>query len=92
MPGVVELLGRRGCNEILVEAGARVSGAFLSAGLVDEIVIYSSPDVLGSDGRGIFELPGIQGIDDRVCHEILDVSRMGRDLKIVYRRTGERAG
>ena len=92
LPGLVELLGRRGCNEILIEAGARVSGAFLSAGLVDEIVIYSSPDVLGSDGRGIFELPGIQGIDDRVCHEILDVSKMGRDLKIVYRPTGERAG
>ena len=92
VPGVVDWLGQRGCNEILVEAGAGVSGAFLSTGLVDEIVVYSSPDALGSEGRGMFELSGVQGIEDRVQHEVMDVSRIGRDLKIVYRPINERAG
>ena len=77
---------------VLVEAGAGVSGAFLSTGLVDEIVVYSSPDALGSEGRGMFELSGVQGIEDRVQHEVMDVSRIGRDLKIVYRPINERAG
>ena len=94
MPGVdgrvdlsalVELLGQRGCNEILVEAGADVSGAFVAAGLVDEIITYSSPDVPGSTGRGMFVVRGVRSMKDRIRYEILDVGRIGRDIKAVYR-------
>ncbi len=85
LSGLVELLGQRGCNDILVEAGAGVSGAFMAAGLVDEIVTYNSPDVLGSSGRGMFVVRGIRSMKDRIRYEILDVGRIGPDIKVIYR-------
>ena len=88
--GLLDLLAERACNEVLVEAGAGVAGAFVSRGLVDEIWIYQSPDMLGTGGRGMFVMRGIRSIGDRVKFELKDVSKIGRDLRLVYSPSKER--
>jgi|TARA_B100002052_G_scaffold34744_1_gene26789 diaminohydroxyphosphoribosylaminopyrimidine deaminase/5-amino-6-(5-phosphoribosylamino)uracil reductase len=87
--GVLDILAERACNEVLVEAGAGVAGAFVSRSLVDEIWVYQSPDMLGSGGRGMFVMRGIRSIDDRVKFELKDASRIGRDLRLIYRPARE---
>tara|TARA_Y100001934_G_C11837869_1_gene533679 strand:- start:62 stop:547 length:486 start_codon:yes stop_codon:yes gene_type:complete len=84
LAGVLEFLVERSCNEVLVEAGAGVAGGFVSSGLVDELWVYQSPDMLGSEGRGMCVIPGIGSINDRVAFELEDVCRIGRDLRLVY--------
>jgi len=76
---VIEL-GNRGKNEVLIEAGAKLAGAFVEAGLVDEYLVYFAPDLLGDHGRGMFVLPDIDELNNRVTLEILEIRRLGRDL------------
>jgi diaminohydroxyphosphoribosylaminopyrimidine deaminase/5-amino-6-(5-phosphoribosylamino)uracil reductase len=82
-------LGQRCCNEVLLEAGAGVAGAFVSAGLIDELVVYLAPDLLGSGGRGMFVLRGIGSLSNRICFEISDVQQLGRDLRVTLQPNRE---
>ena len=54
-------------NEILVESGSRLNGALLRAGLVDELVLYFAPHLLGDTARGMFDLRELTGLDQRVA-------------------------
>ena len=74
-------------NELLVETGATLSGAFLRAGLLDEIIIYVAPKLLGSDARGLLHLPGIGHMDEVPTLEISDVRGVGRDWRVTARPT-----
>ena len=74
---------------VMVEAGADVAGSFLSRNLVDELIVYMAPDVLGSDGRGMFIMPEIRRITDRHSFKIDDVRQFGRDLRIVFQNTSK---
>lgn len=65
------------CNEILVEAGAILSTAFIQAGLVDELVVYIAPKLLGKDGRALVELSGLQSLSDSIEFDISDVTVVG---------------
>ena len=76
-----ELAGRE-INEVLVEAGATLSGAFLRAGLVDELVIYMAPKLMGDGARGLFHLPGLPMMADAVALEIQDIRAVGADWRI----------
>jgi diaminohydroxyphosphoribosylaminopyrimidine deaminase/5-amino-6-(5-phosphoribosylamino)uracil reductase len=82
LAALMDHLGQRCCNEVLLEAGAGVAGAFVSAGLIDELVVYLAPDLLGSGGRGMFVLRGIGSLSNRICFEISDVQQLGRDLRV----------
>ena len=75
-------LGRREMNTILLEAGARLSGSMLEQGLVDEIVVYMAPDLLGSDAMDMFTIPGLEQLADKLSLEYKDVTRVGRDLRL----------
>lgn len=75
-------LGRRGINEVTVEAGRGLSGALVRAGLVDEFVIYLAPLLLGDCARGMFDLPELSAMKDRCELRIADVAMVGRDLRI----------
>ncbi len=81
-------LARRGINEVLLEAGATLSGAMLAAGLIDEIVLYLAPHLMGDGGRGLFHLPAVTKMADRQSLELLDVCRIGPDLRIRARPLG----
>lgn len=72
-------------NEILVEAGNKLNGALVRAGLIDELVIYLAPHLLGEKARGIFDLPELTSLDQRSSLEIQDLRMIGKDIRIVAR-------
>ena len=76
-------LAGRGCNELLVEAGAVLNGALLREKLLDELLLYVAPSILGDMARGIASLGELSSLDQRVGLEWKDVRRIGRDLRIM---------
>ncbi|HUO44381.1 MAG TPA: bifunctional diaminohydroxyphosphoribosylaminopyrimidine deaminase/5-amino-6-(5-phosphoribosylamino)uracil reductase RibD [Burkholderiales bacterium] len=76
-------LGRREINELHVEAGATLSGALLQADLVDELLLYFAPCVLGSGARGMFELPDASGV--RHDLKMQEIRMVGNDLRMLAR-------
>nr|WP_255416752.1 bifunctional diaminohydroxyphosphoribosylaminopyrimidine deaminase/5-amino-6-(5-phosphoribosylamino)uracil reductase RibD [Thiohalobacter thiocyanaticus] len=79
---VLTLLGQREINEVMLEAGPTLAGAVLRAGLVDELVIYLAPHLLGDQARGLFHLPGLDTMADRVALTIEDIRAVGPDWRI----------
>lgn len=75
-------MARREINEVLVEAGATLNGALLAAGLVDELVIYFAPHLMGSAERAMFALPPLARMDDRVALTISDMRKVGNDWRV----------
>lgn len=79
-------LARRGVNELHVEAGAGLNGALLGAGLVDEVLCYFGPEILGDPARGVATFgQGLQSLDDAVRLRFRDVTRIGDDLRVIAR-------
>lgn len=70
-------------NEVLVETGAVLAGAFLQAGLVDEIVVYMATKLLGSNARPLFDLP-LDTMDQAVDLNLTSMEKMGADIKLVF--------
>jgi len=85
LDAVLERLGELECNEVLVEAGPTLAGEFVRGGLVDEIVVYMAPVVLGDAARGLFNLPPLARMCDRCEFEWRDVARIGDDLRLTLR-------
>lgn len=81
---LVALLGRLELNEILVEAGATLNGALLTAGLIDELLVYQASHVLGSDARAMFALAPLAGMEARPEFALEDVRRVGSDLRLRF--------
>ena len=86
---LISRLAQHQCNEVLIEAGAAVAGSFLQAGLIDELIIYVAPTLMGSAARPMFELP-LQNMSERLMLECLDVSRVGDDWRFCARPKGLR--
>jgi diaminohydroxyphosphoribosylaminopyrimidine deaminase/5-amino-6-(5-phosphoribosylamino)uracil reductase len=79
-------LARRDVLELHVEAGAKLNGALLDAGLIDEVLLYMAPAVLGDPARGMFERPAaLARLDGRAEFAWRDVRRIGNDLRVVAR-------
>ncbi|MHB8454782.1 MAG: bifunctional diaminohydroxyphosphoribosylaminopyrimidine deaminase/5-amino-6-(5-phosphoribosylamino)uracil reductase RibD [Acidiferrobacterales bacterium] len=76
-------LAAREMNEVLVEAGAKLSGALLAAGLVDELVIYLAPHLMGGAARGMFAIPELNRMQDRIALDVRDVRAIGKDWRVV---------
>ncbi|WP_310606494.1 bifunctional diaminohydroxyphosphoribosylaminopyrimidine deaminase/5-amino-6-(5-phosphoribosylamino)uracil reductase RibD [Buttiauxella brennerae] len=74
------LLGKRQVNSIWVEAGATLGGALLQAGLVDELIVYVAPKLLGTDARGLCTLPGLEKLADAPEFSFSEVRQVGPDL------------
>ncbi|RRJ83597.1 bifunctional diaminohydroxyphosphoribosylaminopyrimidine deaminase/5-amino-6-(5-phosphoribosylamino)uracil reductase RibD [Aestuariirhabdus litorea] len=77
-------LAQRECNEVLLETGATLAGAAVAAGLVDELVIYMAPLLMGSDARPLLRLPIATMAEGREL-EIVDMRALGRDWRITAR-------
>ncbi len=85
LPALVRWLGEHEVNEVHVEAGARLLGSFVSAGLVDEWVAYVAPSVIGS-GRGLAQLlPEVDSLEQVPRYEFLDVQQIGADVRLHLR-------
>lgn len=82
---VVAHLAALELNDVWVEAGPTLSGALLDARLVDELVLYYAPCLLGHDARPLFELERIDALGDRMQLDIETFDRIGDDLRIIAR-------
>jgi diaminohydroxyphosphoribosylaminopyrimidine deaminase/5-amino-6-(5-phosphoribosylamino)uracil reductase len=78
-------LAKREVNDVLIEAGASLCGAFLEQQLVDELVLYYSPCVLGNRARGMLDLPLIASMDDRFNLDIVETRVFGQDWRVIAR-------
>ena len=74
-------LAGRGCNQVLVEAGAGLAGAFIAEGLLDELVCYWAPKLFGNEARPMFNLP-IETIDAHLALSIRDIRQIGEDIRV----------
>lgn len=84
LPGLMRALASRGIRELHVESGARLNGALLAAGLIDEVLVYLAPSAIGDPARGMFDLrEGLGSLRDRVRLAFESVERVGEDLRIV---------
>ena len=83
LEGVLQLLAARQINDVLVEAGATLAGAFLEAGLVDELVLYVAPVILGAHARPLFDGLDIGAMADRRQMQVVDSRRFGDDVRLI---------
>ncbi|MDH3934947.1 MAG: bifunctional diaminohydroxyphosphoribosylaminopyrimidine deaminase/5-amino-6-(5-phosphoribosylamino)uracil reductase RibD, partial [Gammaproteobacteria bacterium] len=82
LPAVLQYLGTQQVNEVHLEAGATLCGALLQAGLLDELVIYMAPHLMGDAARGLFALPGLEQMAQRIKLSISDIRAVGDDWRI----------
>lgn len=80
----METLADQGINEVLVETGAVLAGAFLQEGLVDEVVLYMAPKLLGSNARPLMQLP-LDSMAQAVDFEMVNLSQLGKDIKLTLK-------
>jgi diaminohydroxyphosphoribosylaminopyrimidine deaminase/5-amino-6-(5-phosphoribosylamino)uracil reductase len=79
---VLSKLAELGVNDVLVEAGATVAGAFVEASLVDEWIMYFAPTLMGSDAKAMFELP-IHTMAQQRQLQIVDLRMVGKDIRVL---------
>ncbi len=73
------------CNEVLVETGGMLAGAVVRAGLVDELIVYVAPKLLGSEAQPLLQLPGIRTLAEGIQLDFLDVAMVGKDCRMRLR-------
>ncbi len=79
---VLQELARRECNEVWVEAGAKLAGLFLQMGLADELMVYLAPHLLGQDAAPLAILPMLDDLQNRWRYRYQDVRAIGPDLRL----------
>jgi diaminohydroxyphosphoribosylaminopyrimidine deaminase/5-amino-6-(5-phosphoribosylamino)uracil reductase len=81
----LERLARLECNEVLLEAGPTLAGAFVAAGLVDEVIAYVAATVLGDAARPMLCLPLLENMSERPRFGWVDARPVGGDLRLTLR-------
>ncbi len=85
LPAALQDLGARGVNELHVEAGARLMGPMVQAGLVDELLVYLAPKLLGRNAREMFSINEPGKLSDALQFDLHEVTRLGEDVRIMMR-------
>ncbi|UJO99185.1 MAG: bifunctional diaminohydroxyphosphoribosylaminopyrimidine deaminase/5-amino-6-(5-phosphoribosylamino)uracil reductase RibD [Nitrosomonas sp.] len=80
---MMTVLAESGINEVLVEAGSGLNGALVEAGLVDELIIYVAPHLIGNDAQGMIALPELTDLERKKKLKIQDVRMIGQDIRII---------
>jgi len=75
-------LAKKGFNEVLVESGAQLAGAFIEQGLVDELILYQAPKLMGAEAKSLVNMPSIKSLSAAKELDIVDISKLGRDIRI----------
>ena len=73
------------CNEVLVEAGPSLSGAFIEAELVDELILYIAPRLLGSDGKPLLNIVGMQSLSEFSGYSVQRLTKIGEDVRLTLK-------
>jgi diaminohydroxyphosphoribosylaminopyrimidine deaminase/5-amino-6-(5-phosphoribosylamino)uracil reductase len=79
---LMQYLAENECNEVMIEAGATLAGSAVASGIVNELVVYIAPHLMGADSKGMFALPGLQEMEERVGLHFQDIRMVGNDLRI----------
>ena len=79
---VLHELAKWQCNDVLVEAGQTLSGAFLEAGVVDELVLFYAGSLLGDRGKSMFQFDEAVAFENRVEYRVADVAMVGSDVRV----------
>jgi diaminohydroxyphosphoribosylaminopyrimidine deaminase/5-amino-6-(5-phosphoribosylamino)uracil reductase len=82
---LLEALGRRGINEVHAEAGFKLNGSLLREGLVDELLLYLAPCLIGHDASGLFNLPELTSLGGKRLLQIRDLRQIGEDIRLIAR-------
>ncbi|MBL8383603.1 MAG: bifunctional diaminohydroxyphosphoribosylaminopyrimidine deaminase/5-amino-6-(5-phosphoribosylamino)uracil reductase RibD [Burkholderiales bacterium] len=82
---LVRELGRREINELHVEAGFTLNGALLRQRCADEVLIYFAASIIGHSGQGMFDLPELTRLDERLRLKLHRVTQLGDDLRLIAR-------
>jgi diaminohydroxyphosphoribosylaminopyrimidine deaminase / 5-amino-6-(5-phosphoribosylamino)uracil reductase len=85
LPALLQELSRREINEVHVEAGHKLNGSLLREGLIDELLIYLAPSIIGDAARGMFDLPELTDLGARRELRLLDVSTIGSAIRVIAR-------
>lgn len=78
-------LGKSGINELLVEAGPVLSGALVTAGLVDEFIFYLAPNLLGNSAQAMLTLPELMDLSGKYNLQVTDLRKVGLDIRLIAR-------
>lgn len=84
---LLTMLAERGLNEILVESGANLAGAFIEQNLADELILYQAPKLMGGEGKNLVEMPNITSLSQAKSLKITDVRLIGCDIRITAELT-----
>jgi diaminohydroxyphosphoribosylaminopyrimidine deaminase/5-amino-6-(5-phosphoribosylamino)uracil reductase len=85
LPALMQELARRGVNEVHAEAGWKLNGSLWREGLVDELLLYLAPCLIGHQAAGLFNLPELTSLDGKRCLQIRDVRQVGADIRVLAR-------
>ena len=85
LAGLMQILADFEINELLVEAGNRLSSAFIREGLVDELIIYLAPHLIGNRAMGMLQLPELTDLSEKYNLKIKDLRMVGEDIRIMSR-------
>ena len=82
LTSLLTLLAQRGLNDVLVESGAHLAGAFIEQNLADELILYQAPKLMGGDGKNLIEMPNVSTLAQAKPLSIIDVRMVGCDIRI----------
>jgi diaminohydroxyphosphoribosylaminopyrimidine deaminase/5-amino-6-(5-phosphoribosylamino)uracil reductase len=85
LKALLELLAQRGMNEVHAEAGFKLNGSLLREGLVDELLLYLAPCLIGHEASGLFNLPELTSLDGKRQLQIRDLRQLGEDIRLIAR-------
>ena len=85
LKALLEMLAQRGINEVHAEAGFKLNGSLLREGLVDELLLYLAPCLIGHDASGLFNLPELTMLDGKKPLKIRDLRQIGEDIRLIAR-------
>ncbi len=82
LAAALDELGRRACNEVLFECGAELAGDLVRSSVVDEVMVYMAPTMLGSSARPLLALPELEQMSEQIRLELRDLRHLGDDLRL----------
>ncbi len=87
LKALLEYLAKQGLNDILIESGAQLSGAFIEQNLVNELILYQAPKLMGGDGKSLVEMSSISKLNQAKALTISDIRMVGGDIRITSKLT-----
>lgn len=85
LAALLAALAQRGINEVHAEAGFKLNGSLLREGLVDELLLYLAPCLIGHEASGLFNLPELATLDGKCRLQIRDLRQVGADIRVLAR-------